>query len=43
MSPSVISTILIALIMLLGTEGDDYLIFERAVEEWQVVDWLHRN
>lgn len=40
---SVIDTVLTALIMLLGTEDVDYLIFERDMDEWQAVSWLHRN
>jgi len=36
-------TILTAIVMLLGTEDEDYLIFERDSEEWKVVSWLHRN
>ena len=38
-----INIILTALVMLLGTEGVDYLIFERDIEEWELVSWLHRN
>lgn len=38
-----VDTILTALVMLLGTEDIDYLIFERDMEEWQEVSWLHRN
>ena len=39
----VVETILTALVTLLGTEDVDYLIFERDLEEWQLVSWLHRN
>ena len=40
---TLIDTILTGLIVLLGTEGIDYLIFERVTEEWEVVFWLRRN
>ena len=40
---TLIDTILTGLIVLLGTEDIDYLIFERDPEEWEVVSWLHRN
>ena len=40
---TLIDTILTGLIVLLGTEDIDYLIFERDTEEWEVVSWLHRN
>jgi len=39
----VVETILTALVTLLGTEDVDYLIFERDLEEWQLVSWIHRN
>jgi len=39
----VVDTILTGLVVLLGTEDVDYLIFERDLEEWQLVSWLHRN
>jgi hypothetical protein len=29
--------------ILIGTEGEDYLMFERDIEEWQLVSWVHRN
>ena len=34
---------LTTLVMLLGTEGEDYLMFERDSEEWQLVSWVHRK
>ena len=40
---TIVDTILTGLVMLLGTEDIDYLIFERDQEEWQIVSWLHRN
>jgi len=40
---TLLDTILIGLSMLLGTEGVDYLIFERDPEEWERVGWLRRN
>jgi len=40
---TVIDIILTGLVMLLGTEDIDYLIFERDIEEWELVSWLHRN
>ena len=38
-----VDIILTTLVMLLGTEGVDYLIFERDIKEWELVSWLHRN
>jgi len=42
---SVADTILIALVMLLGTEDVDYYFYGdgRGDEEWQALDWVHRN
>jgi hypothetical protein len=40
---TLIDTILTAAVMLLGTEGEDYLSFERDAEEWQLVSWVHKN
>ena len=40
---TLIETILIAVVMLLGTEGVDYLIFERELDEWKRMGWLWRN
>lgn len=40
---SVADTVLVTLVMLLGTEGIDYLIFERDLDEWKIVSWLRRN
>ena len=36
-------TILTALVMLLGEEDKDYIIFERDLDEWKIVGWLKRN
>jgi len=40
---TLIDTILIALVMLKGIEGIDYVIFERDLDEWKNVGWLRRN
>ena len=40
---TVIDTILTGIVMLLGTEDIDYLIFERDLDEWKRVGWLRRN
>jgi len=36
-------TIFTAVVMLLGTEDKDYLIFERELDEWKLVGYLRRN
>ena len=36
-------TILTGMVMLLGTEGVHYVIFERDLDEWKSVGWLRRN
>jgi hypothetical protein len=40
---TIVDMILAALVMLLGTEDKDYLIFERDADEWSIVAWVHRN
>jgi len=40
---TIIDTILTGLIVLLGTEDEDYLIFERDIDEWSILAWIHRN
>jgi hypothetical protein len=40
---NVVDTVLTAIVMLLGTEGKDYLIFERELDEWKLVGYLRRN
>jgi len=35
--------VLTAIVMLLGTEGEHYLIFERDLDEWKIVGYLRRN
>ena len=35
--------ILMALVLLLGEEGADYLTFRRDVEAWELLGWIHRN
>ena len=36
-------TTLTCLVMLLGTEGVHYVVFERDLDEWKIVGWLNRN
>jgi len=36
-------TILTGIVMLLGKEDEDYLIFERDIDEWSLVSYLRRN
>ena len=36
-------TILIALVMLKGTEDIDYVILERDLDEWKIVGDLRKN
>ena len=33
----------ISLVVLLGKLGEDYLIHERGREEWELIEWIHRN
>lgn len=33
----------ISLVVLLGKLGEDYLIYGRDKEEWELVEWIHRN
>ena len=40
---TLVDTILIALVMLRGTEGVHYVIFERDLDEWKVVGDQRRN
>lgn len=40
---TIIDTVLIALVMLLGTEDVDYLILEKDLDEWKMVSRLRRN
>jgi len=40
---TIVDTILIALVMLKGTEGVDYVMLERDLDEWEIVGWLRRN
>jgi len=40
---TIVDTVLTALVMLLGTEDEDYLILERDLDEWRIVGWLRRN
>jgi hypothetical protein len=40
---TITDTILTGIVMLLGTEGKDYLIFERDLDEWKLVGYLRRN
>jgi len=40
---TLVDTILIALVMLRGTEDVDYVIFERDLDEWKVVGDQRRN
>jgi len=40
---NIVDTVLTAVVMLLGTEDVDYLIFERDLDEWKEVGWLRRN
>jgi len=40
---TIVDTVLTALVMLLGTEDEDYLIFEKDLDEWRIVGWLRRN
>lgn len=40
---TIVDTILTGLVMLRGTEGVDYLIFERELDEWKRMGWLWRN
>ncbi|MBA7568562.1 hypothetical protein ES708_10291 [subsurface metagenome] len=34
---------LLALVMLLGKQGADWIRHERDLEEWQLWFWIHRN
>jgi len=38
-----VDTYFTGLVMLLGTEGEHYVIFERDLDEWKIVGWLRRN
>jgi len=40
---TIVELILTAIVMLLGTENEDYLIFERDIDEWKMVGYLRRN
>lgn len=40
---NLVDTILTGLVMLLGTEGEHYLILERDLDEWRRVGYLRRN
>jgi len=40
---TLVDTILTGLVMLLGTEGEHYLILERDLDEWKIVGYLRRN
>jgi len=40
---TLIDTILTGLVVLLGTEDIDYVIFERDMDEWKNVGWVRRN
>lgn len=40
---TIVDTVLTALVMLLGTEGVDYLIFKMDPDEWKIVGYLRRN
>ena len=40
---SALDVILTGLVMLLGSEGEEYVVFERDGDEWELVSWVHRN
>ena len=40
---NLVETILTGIVMLLGTEDRDYIIFERDLDEWKIVGYLRRN
>ena len=40
---TIVDTILTGLVMLKGTEGVHYVIFERDLDEWKVVGDQRRN
>ena len=40
---TITDTIWTAVVMLLGTEDVDYLVFERELDEWKRLSWLRRN
>lgn len=40
---TLLDTVLTGIVMLLGTEGINYLIFERELDEWKMMGWLRRN
>lgn len=40
---TIVETVLIALVMLKGTEDIDYVILERDLDEWKIVGDLRRN
>ena len=40
---TLVDTILLGLVMLLGEEGKDYIVLERELEEWLIVGYLRRN
>ena len=38
-----IDTYFTGVVMLFGTEGEHYVVFERDLDEWKIVGWLRRN
>ena len=40
---NIVDTVLTALVMLRGIEGEDYIIEDKNLDEWRVVGYLRRN
>ena len=40
---NLVDTVLTGLVMLLGTEGEHYVILSRDLDEWKIVGCLRRN
>ena len=43
MKMNLVNYVFVALTMLIGTEGVEYILLERDIDEWQIVSWLRRN
>jgi len=38
-----VDTVLTCIVMLLGTEGEHYVMLDRDLDEWKIVGHLRRN